>query len=666
MNYKASHRCVIWLSQIAAKAPGALICAALSSLSVAAPAQQIGTAPPELASSEEILRQAGASSAELAEFEENLREASPSLIGRIERNLRQQSPAELAKTVEGMRYDDQYVLGPDSIPQPGVPKGKLFEFKFDHSTVFPGTTRNITVYVPAEYVGDKPACVYVGLDDLAFKAPTVFDNLIYKHEMPVTIAIGVESGEVDSSDPPRNPRLNRSFEFDSLSSNLARFLLEEVFPEVVRHKTPDGLPILLSGDPNDRAAGGVSSGGIGAFTLAWERPDAFRRVFTAMGSFTGMRGGDSYAVLVRKTEPKPIRVFMQDGSHDIRAELGDWWLSNQAMHRALEFAGYKVEHVWGEGVHGSKQGTVIFPDAMRWLWKNWPEPVRADESQSMFLKAILRPGEGWQAVPGTYKSASSLASDRTGAVMFWDVASGKTWSVIGDGQVRESTRARKPFTSMAFGPDDRAYSIEVNDKRIAAYTREGKSSVVANGIRGANLLVNHRGAIYVTEPGTGEDTGKVWLLKSDGKKLLLDNHLNHPSCIAISPDGLWLTVVENRTHWGYSYRIQPDGSVQERQPFYRFDVSANTDDSGVGACVMDRDGRLYVATRLGVQVFDRWGLMRAILPAPGGEVTSLSFGGASFDSLYISCADRKIYRRKLNAVGAPPWAAPTALPEDIN
>lgn len=260
--------------------------------------------------------------------------------------------------------DNQYNPGPESQPQPGVPKGKTFELIFDRSRVFPGTTRKVKVYVPAQYRGDRPVCVYVGLDDLLFEAPEVFDNLIASHEIPVMIAIGVPPGSVSSARAPENPRFDRSLEFDGLSDGLARFLLEEIFPEVERHPTPDGLPIRLSKDPNDRAVGGASTGGIASFTLAWQRPEAFRRVFTAIGTFVGMRGGDHYAVLVRKTEPKPIRIFMQDGSNDeltwFLGEVGSWWMSNQTLERSLEFAGYQVEHVWGEGTHNGRHATQCF------------------------------------------------------------------------------------------------------------------------------------------------------------------------------------------------------------------------------------------------------------------------------------------------------------------
>jgi sugar lactone lactonase YvrE/enterochelin esterase-like enzyme len=561
--------------------------------------------------------------------------------------------------------DDKYTLGVDSQAQPEVPKGKIFQFTFEHSKIFPGTRRTIKVYVPAQYTADKPACVYIGLDYLDDTVPIVFDNLIHKHDMPVTIAIGLAPGMADPESSLASPRFNRSFEFDSLSDNLARFLIEELLPEVQRRETPDRLPIRLSADPNDRAVGGVSTGGIGAFTLAWERPDSFRRVFTAIGTFVGMRGGDRYPVLVRKTEPKPIRIYMQDGSNDEwmgGPEVGDWWMSNQTMQRALDFAGYQVEHVWGEGTHNRKHAVVLFPDAMRWLWKDWPQPVVAGESQNTFLKDILLAGETWELVRKADRPATGvLAADHEGRVVFQDMT-GKSWRITDDGELKQYSVIGESYTGMAFGPDGRVYVADAAKSKVLAYTAEGKSSVIATGIRAANLVVNHSGALYATEPAFGDGSaGKVWLIGPNGKTLLDDN-LNYPSGIALSPDGLWLAVAESRAHWGFSYRVQRDGTVKDKQQFYWFHEPDDAADSGAGAWVMDRAGRLYSATRMGVQVFDRNGRVRAILPVPGGAVTGLSFGGAAFDTLYVSCADHKVYRRTLRVPGAPPWAIPFQLP----
>jgi sugar lactone lactonase YvrE/enterochelin esterase-like enzyme len=564
--------------------------------------------------------------------------------------------------------DDQYVPGPDSERQPAVPQGKIFEFVLDHSKVYPGTSRKISVFIPAEYRADKPACVYVGLDGLGFRVSTVFDNLIYRHEIPVTIAIGVEPGAVDAANEAgaSDPRFNRSFEFDGLNDNLARFLVEEVFPEVEARRTPDGLPILLTKDPNDRAAGGASTGGIAAFTLAWERPDVFRRVFTSIGTFVGMRGGDRYPVLVRKTEPKPIRVFMQDGSNDEwmgGPEVGDWWMSNQTMERALKFAGYQVEHIWGQGTHNGNQATAIFPDAMRWLWKDWPKPIQAGQSQNTFLQAILLQGNDWQAISGSYATDGNMTADAAGDVVFYDSASRSTRKIENDLSVVGYLYLGKASAAMAFGPDGRIFVTDASRAAIVSYAPDGKALTIARGIQGNNLVVTHNGSIYVAESGSGDgEIGKVWVIKANGEKQLLDKGLNCPTAIAISPDGLWLAVAEGKTHWGYSYRVLSDGSVDSKQRFYWFHVPDTADDSGVRSWVMDRDGRLYAATRMGVQVFDRNGRVRAILPVPGGEATGVSFGGTGFDTLFVSCADGRIYRRKIRAIGARSWLAPIELP----
>ena len=214
------------------------------------------------------------------------------------------------------------------------------------------------MYVPAQYTPEKPACVYIGQDGIQFQAPTVFDNLIHKNEMPVTIGVFVMHGRVNAANADSAlDRFNRSYEYDGLGDNYARFLLEELLPEVETKKTSDGRAIRLSHSGNDRAIGGLSSGAIAAFTAAWERPAEFSRVFSAIGTYVGLRGGEIYPTLIRRFEPKPIRIFLQDGSNDLNIYAGDWWMENQTMERALTFAGYEVQHVWGDGGHNGKHPT---------------------------------------------------------------------------------------------------------------------------------------------------------------------------------------------------------------------------------------------------------------------------------------------------------------------
>lgn len=270
--------------------------------------------------------------------------------------------------------DDQYKkLTPASEEQPGVPKGTLTEHEWNDSKVFPGTVRKYSIYVPKQYDGKTPAAVYISQDGVLYKAPTVFDNLIHKKEMPVTIGIFIrpgtkplKPGEVapKRADGKAAPPSNRSFEYDSLGDQYARFLLDEILPEV-------GKKLNLSKDPDQRCIAGSSSGGICAWTVCWERPNEFRKCFTTVGSFTNIRGGNAYPDLVRKAEKKPIRIFQQDGSNDIVNQFGSWPEANKAMAAALKEKGYDHEFVFGEGVHSGNHGTQLFPEAMRWLWRDW-------------------------------------------------------------------------------------------------------------------------------------------------------------------------------------------------------------------------------------------------------------------------------------------------------
>lgn len=269
-----------------------------------------------------------------------------------------------------------YEYGPESERQPDVPQGKVTEHVWRDSKVFPGTIRRYWTYVPAQYDKEKPAALMVFQDGHAyvdekgqFRVPTVIDNLIHKGEMPVTIGVFIDPGHKKESLPEkpgwRPQPENRSFEYDSLSDAYARFLLEEILPEVSESYN-------ITKDPDGRAICGISSGGICAFTVAWERPDQFHKVLSHVGSFTNIRGGHVYPALIRKTEKKPLRVYLQDGEHDLDNAHGNWPLANKQMAAALTFAGYDFEFVFGEGAHNGNHGGAILPESLRWLWRDYP------------------------------------------------------------------------------------------------------------------------------------------------------------------------------------------------------------------------------------------------------------------------------------------------------
>ena len=279
------------------------------------------------------------------------------------------------------RLELKYAYGPDSFRHEGVPRGKVSTYEWKESKVFPGTVRRFYVYVPAEFDAKKPAALMVFQDGHAyikedgdFRVPVVFDNLIHKHEMPVTIGVFVDPGHKKAALPEKpgwkpDPE-NRSFEYDTLSGDYAKFLLTEILPEV-RKDHP------FTDDPDGHAICGISSGGICAFTVAWERPGEFRKVLSHVGSFTNIRHGDTYPGMIRKGgEKKPLRIFLQDGSNDLDNEHGNWPLGNKQMFAALKFRGYDVKFEYGEGAHNGNHGGAILPDSLRWLWRDYKLPDR--------------------------------------------------------------------------------------------------------------------------------------------------------------------------------------------------------------------------------------------------------------------------------------------------
>jgi gluconolactonase len=556
---------------------------------------------------------------------------------------------------------DEYPPHPDSIVKPGVPNGELIKFEFAGSRIFPGTTREVTIYVPKQYDGSKPACVYVNQDGVQWNAPVVFDNLIAQGDLPVIIGVFVRPGVMKAANPATAlDRFNRSYEYDGLGDGYARFLLDELLPAVETKTTPDGRAIKLSKSGVDRAIGGSSSGAICAFTAAWERPDAFSRVFSNVGTFVGLRGGDIYPTLIRKYEPRRLRVFLVDGSNDNNIYAGDWWMANQTMQRALVFSGYEVDHRWGEGGHNAKHGTAVFPDAMRWLWKGWPEPVKsAAPTKNTVLSTVLIPGEEWQLVAEGYRLTEGAATNALGEVYFTDIPNSKAYKIGLDAKVVQSRENTNRTNGQAFGPDGRLYAVATGTQQVLAFDKAGKSTVVAEGIAGNDVVAASNGNLYVTNPpaGASNEPSKVWLIKPDGSKQVVDTGIRYANGVTLSTDQSLLYVADYRSHWVYSFQIKPDGTLANKQRYYWLHEPDGIDQSSADGMKVDREGRLYVATALGVQICDQPGRVNAILPTPNGRITNLTFGGEKFDILYATCAD-KVYRRKLNATGAHAWDKP--------
>lgn len=548
---------------------------------------------------------------------------------------------------------ETYPDDPASNEQAGVPKGELLKLSFSQSKIFPGTYRDYWVYVPAQYQPDKPACVYVNQDGIQWKAPTVFDNLIHSKEMPVTIGVFVTPGRVlaDSGSNAQN-RFNRSFEYDGLGDAYARFILTELLPEVEKQKTSDGRAIRLSKSGNDRAIGGSSSGAIAAFTAAWEKPEEFSRVFSAIGTYAGLRGGDRYPVLIRKYEPKPIRVFLQDGSNDLNNNFDDWWKANERMDRALQFAGYEVNHVWGTGGHSGAHGTAIFPQAMRWLWKDWPATVAKGKSRNDFLSTLLIPGEDWELVAEGYQFTEGTTVNAKGETFYVDINPSKIYKVGLDGKIAQLDVDTKRASGASYGADGRRYHAAGATRQILSYDQNNNVRVVADSIPCNDLVVAANGNVYVTSPNGQVNPGNIFLIRPGGEKLVVDEGLKFPNGVTLSPDQTQLFVTESATHWVWVYKIQKDGTLTHKQKFGWLHVPDTEENAWPDGLKCDTAGRIYVTTRIGIQVLDPLGRVNAIIPAPASnsQTSNLCFGGPDFNIMYVS-AGNKIFRRKLKTRG---------------
>lgn len=272
--------------------------------------------------------------------------------------------------VAGTLHVEHYEMPAEAKPAPDVPVGRQEVFEFSDSKVFPNTVRQVTVYIPAQYDAAKPASLMVWQDGSRHADPTggmratrVIDTLIAKGEMPVTIGVFIDPGRRPNQ-KVGDKAANRGFEYDSLGDAYATCLINEILPEVKNR-----YQLVWSDKPEDHAIAGGSSGGICSFTVAWERPDQFRKVLSWVGSFVNLRGGHVYPAMIRKTEKKPLRVYLLDGDNDLDNPFGNWPLANQNMAAALKFAGYDYRFDYGHCFHGSKGMSASLPDALRWLWR---------------------------------------------------------------------------------------------------------------------------------------------------------------------------------------------------------------------------------------------------------------------------------------------------------
>lgn len=569
--------------------------------------------------------------------------------------------------------EPEFPLTADSKPQPGVAKGTLIKDRYvaGQDSVFPGTERDYQIYLPAGFAkdGTQPAPFMVFQDGVLYQAPVVFDNLIAKKDIPPLVGIFIRPGVVPAAHENALPRFNRSHEYDSVTDTYSRFLIEEFLPAIEKKHR-----LKLSTDPNQAAISGNSSGGICAFMTAWHRPDRFRRVFTGVGTYVGIHGADQLPVLVRKIEPKPLRVFLQSGTGDNNLYCGDWWMANQMMERSLTWAGYEVNHAWGEGGHNQKHASQVFPDALRWLWKDWqtnPEvkanvkgeskwkgyEVMTPESQwKLVHSAPVIPQEKWFDEDVLVESYTRLASNNSGLVYAYDgvnpfvtLIDSKVSVLRGPASTSIVPLLNKESLDLVHENDSPDWTLIKPPK-----TRPFPGSAFALfSMLGRNAVVTHSGLVVVAGP---DMLSTFSYLPGKPKVHAFMDTPEGPSWppaqigkLCLSPDQTQLYVTHSGGMDIWAIQVQERADPAKEAPLRHGQSFYHLASNSTGGLCVDTEGRLYAATEMGVEVCDQAGRVNFIIPTPK-PVNDVCFGGKGLNELFIACGD-SLYKRTLKVKG---------------
>ena len=569
---------------------------------------------------------------------------------------------------------NDYKLGPESTERaPGSPKGRVEKFLFTESKVFPDTTRDCWIYIPAQYDGSKPAALMVFQDGGSYvsetggqRVPIVFDNLIARGEMPVTIGVFINPGNrtaSDSSGAGANNRSNRSFEYDSLGGAYAKFLIDEFLPFVAQK-----FGVKLTDDPELRAICGMSSGAICAFTVAWERPNSFRKVLSQIGSFTNIRGGNVYPSWIRKTERKPIRVFLQDGANDLNNLHGNWPLANQEMASALAFMGYDYKFVVGNGSHSGQHGGAILPDTLRWLWRpaltELPKPLTkdnlgGDEALSKVLADGGQPGD-WELIGEGYGFTDAACGDAEGNFYFSDLGKSLLYRVgVNETKPAVWLEGGPKISGMKFGADGKIYAATqgqgTNNTRKIVVIDPGTKQIetVALEVNPNDLIVSRAGWIYFTDTGAGQVIGVPTNARNMSRPHPVAGGINKPNGIGLTPDQRQLIVSEYGGTNAWTFLVADDGSLRGGEKNLELRAPVGKNDSGGDGLTTDAASRYWITSHLGIQMFDANGRLGGIVSRPQEKGTvSCVFAGPGRAWLY-ACSSDKVYRRKTLTAAAP-------------
>ena len=579
-----------------------------------------------------------------------------------------------------------YSLGPDSQPHPDVPKGTVTRHMLAPGKFFPGTPHNYQIFVPDQYNPGRPIPYMIFLDGGGYagdavRVPVVLDNLIARREVPPMMAIFIDPGVMPALSDQAQNRYERIFEYDSLTPRFANFLIEELIPEVAKSYT-------LSSDPNDHGIAGLSTGGVGAFVAAWNRPDQFRRVITWIGSFGNFRGADRLPGVIRRTEPRPLRVFMQTGRQDLVNYAGSWYLENPRMAAALEFAGNDVKIDLGEEGHNNRHGASILPDTLRWLWRDYPQPIAVREpgpgaGRGIFAEIVPRrelvapssgpprpvdvaqgrqggAGRGTAPPSGASAQAAGAAAPAAGrgsgprGAVYGLIYPDRLWEQVGG--------TYESAASPAMDKDGNVYFADPASNRIYKSDAARMVTVFKENTGGARALrVGADGRLYASQPSgrrlvsfgpSGDEKVVARNIRADdlvltsggavyfvdtaqktvgaidpkGQRRVVYNggQIMRPAAVTLTPDQAMLLVGDSMDRYQWSFQIAADGSLVNGEPFQRLEMPEEGLFSGVGGLTVDSLGYMWATSAVGIQVCEQPGRCTNILNKPEFNATPVT------------------------------------------
>jgi len=558
------------------------------------------------------------------------------------------------------------ILGTSLAGAPAAHAQSLRDYTLPPGPFYPGTSHTYSVHIPPGYDGAHTLPVTIFLDRQIFLGggidfPAMIDGLITRHDIPPMLTVFIDAGVDDtlpnSGTTPQN-RYERAYEYDSITPRYGNFLAERLIPDLARH-------YKISDNPDDRALVGLSSSAVGAFAAAWNRPDQFHRVISFIGTYVAMKGADTLPALVRRTEPKPLRIFLQDGSNDHMAPeepfgayyAGNWPINNQVMYQDLKFAGYDTKYVEGDGSHDLQQGVEILPDVLRWTWRNYPQPITEHEppyidSPSAMLRgavfSIISASHPWQPVSTQTNIATGPVGDDAGNV-FYANTQGQIYRET-NGTISPIGTPHGPISALAVTGDNRLLVAETTRRQIVSLDENGNTShIVGRHITASGIAITRTGGLYITQPN-----GPVLYLSANGQTISTNASLPGASGITLTPDQAMAIVSSRQSRFAWSYQIAPDGTLTHGEPYYRLDTPDDADSSQIATPAVDRNGQVYFATPLGIEICEQNGRAAPILNAPTPDgAQSIALAGPNRAFLY-TLSHHTLYRRPIKTRGIGP------------